>query len=62
MVMHDDVQVVEERLLHDVKASSAIVVGFEGLWGLIMVGLVALPVAQVSDYDSDGYVLVPTWS
>lgn len=29
------------------KASSAIIVGIEGLWGVIMCGLVAIPIAQM---------------
>eukprot|EP00033_Pygsuia_biforma_P001279 GCRY01001446.1.p1 GENE.GCRY01001446.1~~GCRY01001446.1.p1 ORF type:complete len:416 (+),score=89.56 GCRY01001446.1:71-1249(+) len=37
--------VIEERLLHDVKASSAIIVGLEGFWGVLILAGVLMPVA-----------------
>jgi len=47
--------VIEEWLLHDVEASSSMIVGLEGFWGAVACIVVALPLAQMgATFQNDG--------
>eukprot|EP00727_Mastigamoeba_balamuthi_P013740 m51a1_g899 hypothetical protein (451) ;mRNA; f:42173-43989 len=47
--------IVEEKLLHDVRASATLLVGIQGVWGLVVCSLVCMPLAQVlPGDDGDG--------
>jgi len=38
--------IVEEKLLHDVKAPPTLIVGMEGVWGFLLCTCIAMPIAQ----------------
>jgi len=42
--------VVEEHLLHDIRASDLQIVGLEGVWGFALCALVAMPLAYYMPY------------
>eukprot|EP00727_Mastigamoeba_balamuthi_P006612 m51a1_g2571 hypothetical protein (424) ;mRNA; r:377534-378949 len=47
--------IVEEKLLHDVQASPMLVVGMEGVWGLLLCSFISMPIAQfLTGPEGDG--------
>ncbi|KAH3758412.1 solute carrier family 35 member F6 [Pelomyxa schiedti] len=39
--------IVEETLMHDVKAPPTLIVGMEGVWGFVLCTFISMPIAQV---------------
>eukprot|EP01105_Mastigella_eilhardi_P026554 TRINITY_DN773_c0_g1_i1.p1 TRINITY_DN773_c0_g1~~TRINITY_DN773_c0_g1_i1.p1 ORF type:complete len:406 (+),score=128.09 TRINITY_DN773_c0_g1_i1:161-1378(+) len=46
--------IIEEQLLHDVKASPNLIVGMEGLWGFLLCTFISMPIAANLPSDLEG--------